>query len=190
MTQRVRALTMRELFNFNAETVARPMSVMPSICVPDSSQRKWSNHCWVRGLKSGTDLPVCGSVLRIWTFLNPLQEWQARQRLSAVVSPPAASGMMWSKVKAMPERASADKQYAQRYLSSSAIANRNSLEMYGRLIGESGVNRPGMAAYSPGFAARRRRELCAGLAVAPLRAVGQARSDLQQSVGYSGGVPA
>ncbi len=94
LTQTARAETASGRLNRRASTVARPQGVMPTICVPSSLQAKCSCQRCCRGLNSGSILPVAGSMASVRSSLEPLHPAQARQRLSALVSPPLEPGAM------------------------------------------------------------------------------------------------
>ena len=57
-THKVRASTTYSLLSRRATTVARPIGVNPTICVPPLAQVKCPAHSWVRGLNRGTNSPV------------------------------------------------------------------------------------------------------------------------------------
>jgi enoyl-CoA hydratase/isomerase-like protein len=58
------------------------------------SSIKCSAHWCARGLNNDTVSPVTGSVATVWTCLYKFHERQHRARLSNVVRPPLASGIM------------------------------------------------------------------------------------------------
>ena len=124
LAQIERAPTIREWLSFSATTVARPQAVSPIIIAPSSLQAKCSpQRCW-RGLNNDTFSPDSGSVACVWACLYPLQEAQARHRLSSVVAPPLARGLMWSISHGRPLSHSEVWQYSQRLSARSRTSRR------------------------------------------------------------------
>jgi len=81
-------------FKSSACTVARPVAVNPTTCTP--FQSKCSFHTCCLGLKMETTSPVSFSSSFCRAPLRSEQETQARAKFSAIVSPPATTGTMWS----------------------------------------------------------------------------------------------
>jgi hypothetical protein len=77
-----------------ASTDARPIEVDPRISPVLRSDAKCSFHCKVRGLNNGTISLVTESRASVLTCLCKLYERQHSARLSSVVEPPFASGII------------------------------------------------------------------------------------------------
>jgi|GEM_PF-6301588 len=82
------ALHLTGLFIRRQTIVALPIVVKLSTFVASELQIKWSDHLCVRGLNKGVVSPVKGSTDTVELPLNSLQERQAKQRFSKIVSPP------------------------------------------------------------------------------------------------------
>ncbi len=87
IVQRRRATTITGLFIRKQTIVALPVVVKPSTLVASAFQAKCSDHLCCRGLNRGVFSPIKGSIASVASALNSLQERQAKQRFSKVVSP-------------------------------------------------------------------------------------------------------
>jgi hypothetical protein len=139
LTQMERAETARGWLSFRVTTVTSPQAVSPMMVVPSSLQAKCScQRCW-RGLNSTTSSPDSGSAACVLARLYPLQEAQARHKLSAVVGPPLARGMIWSISHGRPLSHSEVRQYSQRLWARARTNRRKAPEIL-----SGGIDCPGV----------------------------------------------
>jgi hypothetical protein len=84
LTHKRQAMTMSSLFNFKANTVARPHGVSAMTCMPSPDQAKCSRQACRRGRNTGARSPVSGSSPSIWMPLCWLHRRQDNYKLSSV----------------------------------------------------------------------------------------------------------
>src|SRR5690349_686897 len=94
-------------------TVARPTEVNPTICVNVSSQAKCSVQICVRGLNSGANSPLEGSLAWMKLYLEPLHPRHENARFSRRWLPRRDCGLICSIENGSGEKAACVMQYSQ-----------------------------------------------------------------------------